>query len=155
MIKGICKMCNKQFDFYPYDIKERKFCNLKCYWNSKKGSTGYWVGKKRSEEDKIKMSLNRIGITAKEKHPLWKGGVSPVNHKIRNSFEYKEWRKNVFRRDNWTCVFCGYRSVGKINKRSDIEADHIKRFSDYPELRFAIDNGRTLCVPCHKTTRYV
>ena len=77
----------------------------------------------------------------------WKGGITPLRGKIRGSGEYKLWRKAVFERDNYICVFCGLRSG---NGRAVIlNADHIKPFCDYPELRFAIDNGRTLCKECH------
>lgn len=145
-----CGSCATSFTDYVSNSRSG-FCSLPCYWESKKGSQGYWSGKKRSYEDRKKMSENRKGLTAKENHPKWKGGISSEYTSIRNSFEYKEWRRAVFIRDRWTCILCGYRSKGKIKgqKRSDIEADHIKRFSEYPELRFAIDNGRTLCKPCH------
>lgn len=75
----------------------------------------------------------------------WKGGITPKMIAIRNSLEYKLWREAVFERDAYTCVWCG-RNGGKLN------ADHIKPFSKYPALRLSIDNGRTLCVDCHKKT---
>jgi len=80
-----------------------------------------------------------------ENHYNWKGGVTPSAKKVRNSKEYKIWRKSVFERDDFTCVWCGKRG-------GDLNADHIKPFAHFPELRFAIDNGRTLCIPCHRTT---
>jgi hypothetical protein len=105
--------------------------------------------KKRSEsvkkfftpEFRIKMADSRRG----EKSHLWKGGVTPINKAIRHSVEYRLWRESVFKRDGYTCIWCG-----KMGGR--IEADHIKSFKDFPELRFAIDNGRTLCKECHKKT---
>lgn len=99
------------------------------------------VMKPRSEEFRRKMSENRKG----DKWYTWRGGITPINRAIRNQVEYKLWREAVFKRDNWTCVFC-------FVKGGTLNADHIKPFAYYPELRFALDNGRTLCVSCHKTT---
>lgn len=73
----------------------------------------------------------------------WRGGVSNKNRLIRKKIEYRLWREAVFARDNWTCQECGKR--GYV-----IHPHHIKEFAKYPELRFSIDNGKTLCVECHK-----
>ena len=64
--------------------------------------------------------------------------------RIRKSKAYKDWRTAVFERDNYKCVLCG--------KGRTICADHIKEFALYPELRLNVDNGRTLCLDCHKKT---
>ncbi len=102
-----------------------------------------WLGKKMTKEHRMKMSLS---AKRGEENPLWKGGSSSINKKLRSSIEYKFWREAVFARDKYTCVWCGDDKGGNLN------ADHIKPFAYFPELRFAIDNGRTLCIPCHKTT---
>lgn len=86
-------------------------------------------------------------------NPEWKGDAYPENKRLRQSYEYKQWRKEVFLRDNFTCQICGFKSCGV--KPPDINADHIKAWSLFPEERFNVDNGRTLCLPCHyKTDSY-
>lgn len=57
--------------------------------------------------------------------------------------EYKDWRKSVFERDDYTCMICG--KVG-----GELNAHHIKPYAKYEELRFDLDNGITLCKECHK-----
>jgi len=111
----------------------------------KKGGSAWNKGKKLSAEHIKKLQGKRPNASGPKNH-AWKGGATPINEKIRKSLEYKLWRRAVFERDNYTCVWCGGESHGNIN------ADHIKPFAYFPELRFAIDNGRTLCVPCHRTT---
>lgn len=82
-------------------------------------------------------------LVSGEKHWNWKGGISP---RVLNTTEVREWRKAVFERDNYICQHCGYKE-GRI-----LEAHHIKSWKDYPDLRFEVDNGLTLCNPCHKKT---
>lgn len=126
-------------------------------------------GKKQTEEHKLKKVLARKGYRHSEKtkeriakslmgkskgkgihrnigenHPNWKGGVTPANKLIRNSMQYRLWRMSIFIRDGRKCIWCG--------SKEKIQADHIKPFALFPELRFIIDNGRTLCEKCHKTT---
>lgn len=82
-----------------------------------------------------------------ERHPKWKDGISKKNQKIRSSKEYRKWRMRVLVRDNFTCQLC--------DREESWHADHIKPFSKYPELRFEISNGRTLCEECDLKTRLI
>lgn len=75
-------------------------------------------------------------------HWNWRDGITKENHKIRNSIETQLWRNAVFARDNWTC------QKSKI-KGGKLVSHHIQNFSQFPELRFAIDNGITLSKKKH------
>lgn len=98
------------------------------------------LGKPHSIETKRLISSK---VPRGENHPRWRGGVSSENAIIRESIEGRTWRASVFARDNYECRKCGKRN-------GDHNAHHIKEFSKYPELRFDINNGMTLCEPCHK-----
>lgn len=165
MICLVCEnICIKSKKESGKGFLKRKFCSYDCAYIGRKTNKGKifseetrkkmsaakkgkqpWLGKKHTEEAKRNISLGHIGLLIKEKHPNWKGGITPSNLAIRCSREYKIWRKSVFDRDNYTCVHCG-QVGGKLN------ADHIKPFALFHELRLLLDNGRTLCVECHKNT---
>lgn len=77
----------------------------------------------------------------------WSGyvRVTPDATLFRSTIAYKEWRRQVLVRDDFTCQMCGARG-GKLH------ADHILPYSSHPELRLSLENGRTLCIPCHHKT---
>jgi len=77
-----------------------------------------------------------------DKHWNWMGGKTELNRLIRGSVMYNDWRKKVYKRDNWTCNVC-------LEKQKNPVAHHIKSFKDYVEERFDVDNGITLCRACH------
>jgi len=120
---------------------------------SHKGKLGYWVGKHRSKKTRKKQSEALKG----EKSSNWKGGITLLTKQIRQSFKYRQWRSDVFTRDDFTCQECGKRGCY-------IVAHHIKAFSvifaEYKiktleealtcEEFWNINNGLTLCEECHK-----
>lgn len=130
----VCEVCSKEFWRKPSAIAngDNRFCSKDCYFEWQKG-----------KKKKIVNQSDRTG----SKGSNWKGGITPLVTLIRNSIEIKAWRESVFKRDNWTCQKCGARS--KANEYIRIEAHHIKPFAKFPELRFEIDNGLTLCKKCH------
>ncbi len=104
--------------------------------------TRYWLGKKRSKETIQKRNKTIIGKYRGEKNWNWKGGITSINERIRGSFEYKQWRETIYKKDYYTCQQCGH--IG-----NNIVAHHIYPFSQYPEYRFEINNGITFCRNCH------
>ena len=97
-------------------------------------------GKKLSEEHKRKIGESHKG----EKSHLWRGGISTETEKIRHSLESKLWQGSVKNRDSNRCQKC------EENRIRYLTAHHILNFSSHKELRFAIDNGITFCLSCHK-----
>ena len=57
---------------------------------------------------------------------------------IRQSAEYKDWRLSVWVRDKTKCQICGIR-------KDPMVAHHLDGFNAFPEKRFDVDNGVTLC----------
>lgn len=147
-----------------------------------KGNESCRKGTKCSEETIIKMknSQKNKEISEKEKERLKEIGYKKghgkgndninwiedksllkekLDKQIRKSFKYRQWRSDIFERDNYTCQKCNA-------KGGEINADHIKAFSiilkenNIKTLEDAliceelwnINNGRTLCEKCHKKT---
>ena len=99
--------------------------------------------------------LNNCG----EKHWNWKGGVSLINQIIRQSTEYKLWREKVFEKGKYTCIRCkkgGRLNVDHVKSLSTIISENkIKTMSDARSCKILwdIDNGRILCINCHKKNK--
>jgi len=133
------------------------------YWESLKG-------KRLPVETRKKMSKAKKGIRQKnydemrknagfenanysgEKHWNWKGGISTVTHVLRNCAKYQIWRNLVFLRDNFICQECGVKNGD--GKTICLNAHHIRKFSEYPELMFDVNNGITYCKECHKNLHF-
>jgi len=92
-----------------------------------------------SLESRIRFSKKMRGKNGNN----WQDGKKPINKRIRMGIEFRLWREAVFARDNWTC------QKTKIRGGS-LHPHHIQNFVQYPELRFAIDNGITLSKKAHE-----
>lgn len=104
-----------------------------------KGHTSWTKGRKRTQEE-----LEKWRVSMKKTYDR-KGRKKYKRYIHVKSKELIQWRSNVFLRDNWTCQICGIR--GRY-----LEAHHLKSWAKFPELRYELENGVTLCKECHKLT---
>ena len=142
-----CLFCGKERVVKLAHIKRRwgKYCSQSCAAKVNKNFTGHH----HSEETKLKIRLKKLGVPStsntkfgsKENHSNWKGGITPFNKQQRDFFRYRVVPK-VLLRDNYICQLCGQRG-------NSLTVDHIKKWSEYPNLRFELNNCRTLCKKCH------
>ena len=175
-----CQQCNNMFPKLPSHSRKHwesrvKFCSIACYNLNKQGrivpestkaklrgrvpwSKGKQFGKSPHNTCKVLSCLHcganfevkAYRLTAKFCSMKCSvagqdNGLSTAHEKARHSLAYKQWRTAIFERDNYTCQECKTHG-GYLN------ADHIKPFAFYPELRFELTNGRTLCEECHRQT---
>mgnify|MGYP001568368946 CR=1 FL=1 len=101
------------------------------------GESHHMFGKHHSTETKEKMSRAHSGAN----HWNWQEGKTDPVHRLRNQIRYQEWRLAVLEKDGGKCTVCA--SISRPN------AHHIASFKDNPELRYDLENGRTLCNACH------
>lgn len=134
-----CAVCEKLIQVYPsrtHGNNLRRCCSAECrsIWR-KQTHHRYWLGK-------------RMEAISGSNHWNYKQDRTLLARRDeRNDGVYVAWRRGVWTRDKWTCridnIFCSGR----------IEAHHILAWKEYPELRYEINNGITLCHAHHPTRR--
>ena len=157
-----CPVCKKTFVVSFCERNKTEHCSYSC------AGIARWkkmeeLGRKEEVSAKISESHlegHRTGRIFRfgENAPRWKGGITKLNQSVRSLKKYDEWRKAVFTRDDFTCVHCGdkgylnadhIRPLSLLLKENDIEST--EQANNCDEL-WDIENGRTLCIPCHRET---
>lgn len=100
-----------------------------------KNHSRHTLGKKFSIDLRKKLSIAHGGD----------GSLSPISR--RPNLAYTEWRMLVYKRDNYKCRINNTECCGRI------EAHHILNWASFPDSRYKIENGITLCKFHHPRKR--
>ena len=122
-VKIKCCVCGKEFTVNKYEFENNKvnYCSNQC---RNKDFIKRFSGENNPNYDKSKSEYDR-----------------EVN---RNIIGYNNWRREVFKRDNFTCQCCGDKKGGNLRSH------HIFNYMENKEKRIDVENGITLCDKCHK-----
>jgi hypothetical protein len=128
-------------NYYASLSTEERLKVSKSHSNAaKKHKFGHWMnGRKLTDETKKIMSAQRKG----EKHYRWIEDRTTLTIRQRR----KEWTLLILNRDNHKC------RISDVNCKGRLETHHILSWGKYPELRFELNNGITLCHFHHPRTQ--
>lgn len=167
-----CETCGSRFKRYAakgMDVKTIRFCSLKC--KGKAGSpkgpdSARWIDGPRKKKCEYCGEIYKCGVkkpyssflkqkfcskecVRKGQKRLY-GDLHPKYNPNRDHFlnprtgtSHQVWSNAVKERDNYTCQLCGKRG-------GYLHAHHIKSYTFCEDGRHRVDNGVTLCVPCHR-----
>ena len=164
-LEKTCERCSVGFIINAPCLSGQRFCSKSCgsLGNKRRlGSVGSekqreWAkqaGKMnwhftQTEEAKRKSAVSRVGLITGEKHYKWikdRTLLKDDTHE-RGGQLHGEWSKQVKIRDGWKC------KISNKDCNGAIVAHHILGWSSYPELRYELNNGITLCQAHHPRKR--
>lgn len=154
----ICLQCKKEFKIQLYRKDTAIFCSHSCVakFHNKKEKHPMWKGglpkcldcniELSNYENKrcvfhARVIGERNGMWVKDRTKLVK------NEKKHLDGQYREWMFTVKKRDDWRCKINNKQCKGRL------EAHHILNWKQYPELRYEVNNGITLCHAHHPRGR--
>uniref|UniRef100_A0A6M3M857 Nuclease associated modular domain-containing protein n=1 Tax=viral metagenome TaxID=1070528 RepID=A0A6M3M857_9ZZZZ len=141
-IKGIIGMKGRK---HTEETKEKMRKNNK--------TKGLW----QSSEYRRHMSKIHEGKMVGKDNSAYIDGRTPLVQRVRHCRKYKEWIKSVFEKDDYTCQDCRKRGIKLVahHRKSfsriwtENKIETYKQALDCKEL-WNIDNGKTLCIDCHR-----
>lgn len=182
-----CKSCQKEFSFraFPSDISSGrgKFCSRFCATEGRRKYPKIFLCQKCATPIKNKhgkiikfcsrecsgtcfqkgnkpWNYKKKGLNSGSDCHLWRGGVTEWKKKLDTCIQTKNWRREVFERDNYTCQWCGDSTGGNLQADHIIPRSFLIKENNITSYKGAlscavlwdISNGRTLCIDCHKQT---
>lgn len=147
-----CKQCGRDFGVQPYRKDTALFCSHSCVasFNMTGEKHHQWKGgKPKCEVCEIKLSnynnkrCAEHAVLTGERNGLWVADRTKLKKyegsEEKRSPAYKAWRKSVCDRDKWPCRIADNNCDGRL------EVHHILPWSKFPELRYEVNNGISLC----------
>lgn len=144
--QSFCIDCGKEKYSSKIDTKRKLRC-VKCSHrylstperNAKIGNT--LRNKYKTDIEWVKRVKAAKVVNSGENHWNWKGGITPITQKNRTSESTSARKLAVIMRDNYRCRIC--------DSKDNIQAHHINSWSSFPEDRYILENGLTLCKQHH------
>ena len=155
-----CATCGRLFYVSPPRLRQANthYCSIKCkgisirleefqktcpeceaQFTRREGETaGNWQRRMYCSQD-CAWKAAPPPVLRGESNPRFKGEDA---RKKQSREGQSGWRKAVLARDKYTCQHCNAKDV-------PLQAHHILSYEDFPDKRLDVDNGLTLCTPCH------